>query len=485
MGSESNIRPAQDSSAIESTIEVLSEFIVLLTNKFVRIVRMLTGLLLIAGLQVCLQGCWGSITFSLLCDSVDQFKPKPLLPGCISNDSLDWTALLLAQNNVTGLQSSRFEYSGGTLTGPIMDCTMGDQATGIGPFTFNQPYFDDVLFTINTNMEMGDAGCVPNNLGVKVYVDGISMYTFSYGRCWGQMHSLSKAFVVPAMVAGNHTIELRFCGDGTHHPVIQGAYPTIITATALHSSIYYEGRSNYTLPVGITSMPVTTLTSIMDGGIPMTASYTAQQNVLLWQHLGLSGVSTETTLRLSPIIDEDLHFSSDGRAPVSLFTYSPLAAGSSAAINAVYTRTGVSDITTISTYDNTLDLLAFIEPDAGRFGKSTINGMVTNSDIYINLTTVHITGDTSARALISFGAHSSYGNGSNRGCDYALFINDTLITNTAQISSGLNLSTDAGIITIETIPAGTAVPVEIRYHRHAGVGNCYANRATLIVIPLE
>ncbi|MES0490854.1 MAG: LamG-like jellyroll fold domain-containing protein, partial [Leptospirales bacterium] len=396
----------------------------------------------------------------------------------------------LAQSEIqalagTDLINYRFQYAGADKVGPTAACAGGDQSTGIGPYTFNLPAADDILISVNTNLQRGTAGGVSNNLELRLYIDGSKQHTFSYYRYWGNTTSMSTSFVVPAMPLGAHTLELKYCGDGTNNPVIIGAYPTTITATGLNSSPYFLARNGYNLPVGTTALTSNVFASIQDGANPMQAIYTASENILLWQNFSFGGlVTTSANFKLSPSTTEDLIFSTDGGAPISLFTYEPVANGVTYTTTANYLVPIASSIETKSIYDNTLNLLAFKEPPAGNFGKTLTTPVSTTSLTYVPLTNINITNSKTSRYLISFSALWAYGSAPGRGCDFALLINSNEITTSLLHSSNTSLTPTSDIITVESIDAGT-IPVEIQYKQSSTSGTCTVQRAVFTVIPLD
>ena len=125
------------------------------------------------------------------------------------------------------------------------------------------------------------------------------------------------------------------------------------------------------------------------------------------------------------------------------------------------------------------------EPAAGKFGKSVVGSTSTASDAYINLTTLPITSSVDTRYLIANTALDSRADAAGRGCVYGLFINGNEITSAVQQSNNTNFQTTANIITIETIPAGSAVPVEIRFRRLTAFDLCISDNGVFSVVPLE
>jgi len=226
--------------------------------------------------------------------------------------------------------------------------------------------------------------------------------------------------------------------------------------------------------------------SIQDGANPMQAIYTAPENILLWQNLSLGGlVSSSAGFRLSPSTTEDLVFNTDGGAPISVFTYEPVVNGVTYTSTANYMVPVASTIETKSTYDSTLNMLAFKEPPAGNFGKTLTSSVSTTSLTYVPLTAINITNNKPSRYLISFSALWAYGSNPGRGCDFALLINSKEMTVSPLVSSGTSLSTTSNIITVESIDAGT-IPVEIQYKQSSlSGGTCTVRTAVFTVIPLD
>ncbi len=343
----------------------------------------------------------------------------------------------------------------------------------------------EILFTANTNLEMGT--CNGQNDGeMRFYIDGALQQTFGFGRCWGQHSALTTAFVLP-MSYGQHTMELRWCVNLANTPKILGSYPTILTATALASSPYYEARSSSILPMGGTSLAVSApFTAINNAGQPMQTSHTAGSDVLLWQGLSLGGLKGNgTNLRFDPLTGEDWTMFDDGAVGVGLYTYTTLAAGASTTVTAHYSSAGGNNIVTKSAYDNVLNTIAFRTPPAGKFGKTVVTGPVNEAvGTITNLAMVPITASAEARYLITFSANYAYSSAAGGGCDFLLYVDGVERTRAYLSSSNVTQTLESSIITIESIAAGTDIPVQIRFRRTIG-GTCTVQRATLAVIALE
>ncbi|MBI3396696.1 MAG: hypothetical protein HY042_12735 [Spirochaetia bacterium] len=402
---------------------------------------------------------------------------------CTSTDAACQPALFLARAH--GLNSARFSYTGADITGTNAQCSAGDMPTGIGPFTFNvNALADDVLITANTNLQMGT--CNGQNDGeLRLYVDGNKRHTFMNARCWGQLSALTTAFVIP-LGWGTHSLELRWCVNLLNTPMIAGAYPTIITATGLQTSPWYDGRAGFILPSGSTSLPISGPFTPIVSGTNMSAAYTASRDVILWQNLSLAGLQgTGTNLRMDPLTTEDWTMGDDGAVSIGLYTLTNLTAGAVSTTTAYYGSAAGNSIFTKSTYDNTLNLLAFRTPPTSSYGKAVLSaGVSDSSGTLAPLLNVPVTNTAAARSLISFSANYAFNTGAGGACDFVLFVNGTQVAEAYLISSNSNQTMESSLVTIESIPSGTAVPVQIQYRRMVG-STCTVNRATLSVIPLE
>lgn len=390
---------------------------------------------------------------------------------------------------VRGLNSYRFE-SNSTRAWTSGTCGVTDQSSGVGPYTFNvDATNDDVLITVNTNLYITNFVCdSANQSEVSLYIDGAKKHTFTYNRCWGQLAPMTTAFIFPSMSKGDHTIELKFCGNGTRIPAIDGAYPTILTTTSLQSNQYFEGKDSFVLPIGTTPLTNNTSTWVpIVNGSNVSSSYTAKSNVLLWQSLALGGLDDAgVNLRLDPLTTEDWTEAGDGPYPMSTFTYSSLSASYSSTIIAKYNTSFLPSIIGKSTYDNTLNTLAFKTPTTGSYGKSVISSLVQESaGTFITLMSLPITNSNNTRCLINFATNYALNpSGGGCGCEFKLLVNGNQKALTMLTSSAAGLTRESSLISIETVPSGNSIPVEIQYRRTL-CGTCDVHRATFTVIPLE
>lgn len=407
---------------------------------------------------------------------------------CVPTDTTCYPALSLF-HPARSLNSYRFSYTGADITGSSISCATGDMATGIGPFLYEiNALSDDILITVNSNIQMPTI-CDGNNASeLRLYVDGINIHSFGYNRCWGQIAAFTTAFVVPSMGFGFHSAELRVCSNGSDLPTIIGSYPTILTATSLESSIYYAGRASSVLPAGTTNLSVSgPFTPIVNGSSNMAATFIAAQDVLLWQNLSIGGLQgTGTNLRLDPLTAEDWTMADDGPAPMSTFTFTSLSAGTPANITAHYGSGAGNSIISRTPFDNTLNLIGFKLPPLGSYGKAVFTGSIADGiGSFIPLISFPIAYTKDARYLIAFTANYAYGNSTGNGCDFGLFINGVQRAISPLVSSNIGLTVESSLITVETIPAGSAIPVEIRFRLFPVFGTCTVGRATLTAIPLE
>ena len=404
----------------------------------------------------------------------------------INPKSLMQTLVLLLSSTRT-LNSYRFSYSGANPVWTSGLCGVADQSTGIGPYTFYTNSGDDVLFTVNSNFQFLAGICDMLRAGeLSLYIDGVKRQTSSYNRCWGQYSVMNTSFVVPSMTLGNHTMELKFCSTNGIAPVIDSTnYQNILTATSLQSALNYEGRADFNLPVGTTNLPSSGAYIPIVNGANMAATYTPTNNILLWQGLNLGGIGgAGTVLRLNPTTTEDYFFMDDGSMPANLFSYTPVSAGVATTISA-FSQGNANTITTKATYDNTLNLLAFKVPTANTYGKSVFSGSISESVGTVTpVMNIPITNGSSKRYLISFTGNSANGDGTGNGCEFRLFINGSEIVKVPQIQSNGGNATRTSMTTIENLPGGETIPVEIRFNRLLS-GTCTVNIATLTVLPLE
>jgi hypothetical protein len=389
------------------------------------------------------------------------------------------------------LNSQKYSYSGSDIT-LLNPCSGSDQATGIGPYTFevNAPN-DDVLFTINTNYQSGGSGGGSNFSEMRLYVDGEKQHTFGYDRYWGQPAPMTTAFVIPGMSLGSHTLELRFCGISTTGGTLQilGSYPTILTATSLTSIPYYEGRSSYLLPTGTTSLSNNSSTWVpIVNGSNMEVTYTAKSDVLLWQNLSLGGLQEPgVVLRIDPLTSEDWTMASDGPLPMSTFTYTSLSSNSSTTLTGHYNTGFLPSIIGKSKYDNSLNAIAFKIPNTKSYGKSLISALVQEStSTFTSLMNIPISNSSNTNYLISFATNYALNSaGGGCGCEFQLLVNGSQKALNLLTSSAGGLTFESSLISIENVPAGSSVPLEIRFRRFNACGTCEVYRATLTALPLD
>ncbi len=249
----------------------------------------------------------------------------------------------------------------------------------------------------------------------------------------------------------------------------------------------YEGKASSKLPIGTTNLSISAPFTPIVNGTSMTVSYTPANSVILWQNLSLGGLGNTTahSLRLDPLTTEDWSFGDDGSAAMNMFTYTTQSAATPTTISAHYSTSGVNSIFTKATYDNTLNLIAFKVPAANTYGKTLFSGSASESaGSLTSLINIPITNSSSKRSLISFTVNSASGDAAGNGCDFALFINNVQTAMVPLVSSNNFQSLQTSLITVESIPAGVSIPVEIKFSRYIS-GTCNVNSASLNIIPLE
>lgn len=419
----------------------------------------------------------------MLRNSISLILPISLLccldPQTNNNPELS----LLALRGARDLNSHRFTYSGADLMPGKVACGGADLATGIGPYSFSTESGDDVLVTVSTNYET-NVGCTTQISRLKTYLDGTHLHTFYYDRCWGQSASLNTAFIVSNVSGGSHSLDMRICGVPNGNPAIIGSRPTIVTATSLNTSPYYRGKSSAALPIGTTSLP-TSGPFLTIGNLSST--YTASEDVLLWQSLSLAGnLSTGLSFRLGPQTTEDLGSNDDGPFPIGIFTSLQLTAGNSVTATGQYStgNGGLADVV-LSPYDSTLNLIAFAQPPSGRFGKATFSGSTGTTTTPVSLLSVPITSASTARYLISLSVNQTSTNQAGGECWFFLYNNGVQVGETHAMNSNTGTQVEAALLTIETIQSGTSIPISVQFRSQAVGTTCTVNNAALSVIPLE
>jgi len=397
---------------------------------------------------------------------------------------------------VRGLNTYKFSSSTDRTGNTNINCSIQDESSGIGPYSFNVPYEEDVLVTLTSNLR-GPPAAWPtgggdlNTIQIRLYIDGVLQQRLVDGRYYHQDTAMGSAFIT-TMTKGNHVIELRFCGNNTYYPFILGIYPTIITITSLVSSPYFDQNFSYKLPIGITNFASSaSFTNIMNGTEAMSLTYNASNSILLWQSFALAGgagiYGLTENYRLFPETTEDVNHGVDSYSPINFVTYHELGASTTRTVNAQYSGVSTSNVVTYANYDNTLNLIGFKTPAAGNFGKAVINSLVqTTSATFAPLTTIYITNSYDAKYLISFSANNAQGNSAgDSGCIFGLSINGgSVIAQTLVDNDAGGSLRNATIITIETIPSGT-IPVVIQFKEFAPTSGCNVNNAVFTIIPLE
>ena len=344
-------------------------------------------------------------------------------PGCrfsAHTDSLPELAFLAA---VRTLSSSRFSYSGTNLTWSSGLCGTADQSTGVGPYSFFvDSYNDNVLITASSNIVITNPVCDGNNDSqYSIYVDGIKRKTLQYDRCWGQVFPMTGAFVIP-LGLGVHSMELKFCansfGAPTRIPQIQGAYPTVLTATSLESSPNHLGNASSVLPVGTTNLANTGSPIPIVNGSNMTATVTPAEPAILWQSLSLGEGPAGANFNLSSIGTEVWFVADDGSIPGTISTSTSVSAGANS-VTALQQSAGTT-IVNRSTYDSSLNVVAFKVPPSGTYGKAAITSTVNEAaGILTTLMSVPITRPAASRYLVSFAGNDVYSTGAGHGCRVA------------------------------------------------------------------
>lgn len=387
------------------------------------------------------------------------------------------------------LVSNTFTYSGSSLTWSDGLCGQADQSTGVGPYAFPvDSYVDSVLITVTSNIVITNPVCDGQNESeFSLYVDGVKRQTLHYDRCWGQMFPMTGAFVIP-LGLGIHTMELKFCANSvavpTRIPQIQGNYPTVLSATSLASSRNYLAHATSVLSTGTTTLPNTFGAQLPISSL--TANVAPAEAAVLWQNLSLGGMAYQALMnyRLNAATGEIWWLNDDGPVPGSISTLTQVPAGSNA-VATLQESNGTSTIVGRSTYDNSLNVVAFKVPEAGTYGKAVITGTVIESaGVQTTLMSVPVTRTAPSRYLISFAGNDVYSPGAGHGCDFFLYVNGAVRAGVPYTSSNGGQKSGASLISVETVPAGSAVPVEIRYVKNQA-SNCIVDTATLEVLPLE
>jgi len=203
--------------------------------------------------------------------------------------------------------------------------------------------------------------------------------------------------------------------------------------------------------------------------------------------LSLGGMSYQIgaymNYSLSSATSEFWQIDDDGPAPGTLSTTTLAPAGSST-VTALHQSNGTSTIVGRASHDNSLNLVAFKAPATGTYGKA-ITGTVTETlGVITSLLNVPISLSAPARYLISFSGNNISSPGAGHGCDFFLYVNGSLRVRIPYTSSNSFQRLGASILSVETVPAGTNVPVEIRFMKNAA-SNCVVDQATLEVVPLE
>ncbi|MBL8022337.1 MAG: hypothetical protein JNM27_21855 [Leptospirales bacterium] len=402
---------------------------------------------------------------------------------CLDPQTNNLPELSLLAIRARSLNSHRFTYSGANLTPGKVACGGADLATGIGPYSFSAESGDDVLITVSTNYET-NVGCASQTSRLKTYMDGAHLHTFYYDRCWGQSASLNTAFIVSNVSGGSHSLDMRICGVPNGNPTIIGSRPTIVTATSLNTSPYFRGKSSAALPIGTTSLP-TSGPFVTIGNLSST--YTATEDVLLWQSLSLAGnLSTGLNFRLGPQTTEDLGSNDDGPFPIGIFTSLQLTAGNSVTATGQYsTGTGGLADVVLSPYDSTLNLIAFAQQPSGRFGKATFSGSTGTTTTLVPLLSVPITSASTARYLISLSVNQTSTDQAGGECWFFLYNNGVQVGETHAMNSNNGNQVEAALLTIETIESGTSIPISVQFRSQGAGTTCTVSRAALSVIPLE
>ncbi len=412
-----------------------------------------------------------------------------LMPGCsfsAKTDNIPELALLAVSRS---LVSSSFTYSGANLTWSSGLCGQADQSTGIGPYAFPvDSYLDNVLITVSSNINIVNPVCDGQNESeFSLYVDGVKRQTLFYDRCWGQTFPMTGAFVIP-LGLGLHSMELKFCANSvaspTRIPQIQGAFPTVLTATSLGSSRNYLAHAASVLPVGTASLPNTFAAQLPVSD--MTTAIAAPEPAILWQNLSLGGMAYAAAMnyRLDSATGQVWDANDDGPVPGTISNYTSVPAGSNS-VTPLHISNGTSSIVSRSTYDNSLNLIAFRVPAEGTYGRAAITGsMIESAGVQTTLMNVPITRTQASRYLISFSGNNAYSPGAGHGCNFYVYVDGSLRAGVPYTSSNGGQKSGASIISVETVPAGNGVPVEVRYVKSI-TSNCIVDGATLEVLPLE